>query len=59
MKYTYAYYEIRKPPNLPTENGVYYGKTPILEQALNVARSINGILYGITTDGTRVLIFYD
>lgn len=36
--YTILYYEIYVCPQKPTENGRYYGKTPVLEQAETVVR---------------------
>lgn len=36
--YTILYYEICECPQRPTDHGVYYGKTPILEQAETVVR---------------------
>lgn len=59
IKGTYTHYEIWTASDKPTEEGTYYGKTPILAQAVNVARSIGGCLYGITADGQRVMIWYD
>lgn len=58
MKYSYVEYEVHYPSYVPTEEGAYFGKTPILEQALNAARAIKGTLYGITTDGQRIVIWY-
>ncbi len=55
----YTYYEIWTASDKPTEKGTYYGKTPILEQALGVARAIGGNLYGITADGHHVYIWFD
>ena len=37
--YTILYYEIYECPQYPTENGKYYGKTPVLEQAEIVVRN--------------------
>ena len=34
--YTILYYEIYECPQCPTDNGKYFGKTPILEQAETV-----------------------
>ncbi len=59
MKGKYTHYEIWTASDKPTEEGTYYGKTPILEQALNVERAIGGNLYGITEDGQRVYILFD
>lgn len=36
--YKILYYEIYLCPQRPTDHGVYYGKTPILEQAETVIR---------------------
>ena len=58
MEYSYVGYEVHYPSHVPTEEGAYFGKTPILEQALDAARAINGTLYGITTDGQRIIIWY-
>ncbi len=54
----YEYYEIYEAPSNPTEYGTYYGKTPLLEQAISVcenAKSNGHILFikGVTSDGTR------
>lgn len=54
----YIGYEIHYPASAPTENGKYFGRTPILEQALQAAKAIGGALYGIKADGTRVFILY-
>lgn len=37
--YTILYYEIYECPQHPIENGKYYGKTPVLEQAETVVRN--------------------
>lgn len=37
--YTILYYEIYECPQHPIENGKYYGKTPVLEQAEIVVRN--------------------
>jgi len=55
----YTHYEIWTASDKPTEKGAYYGKTPILEQAVEVARAIGGNLYGIQADGQRVCIWID
>lgn len=39
--YTILYYEIYECSQHPTENGKYYGKTPVLEQAETVVRNAN------------------
>lgn len=54
----YIGFEIHYPATRPTENGKYFGRTPIFEQALNAVKSINGALYGITSTGQRIFIFY-
>lgn len=36
--YTVLSYEIYECPQCPTDNGTYYGKTPMLEQAETVVR---------------------
>lgn len=36
--YKILYYEIYVCPQKPTDHGVYYGKTPILEQAETIVR---------------------
>lgn len=36
--YKILYYEIYECPQKPTDNGKYYGKTPVLEQAETVIR---------------------
>ena len=36
--YMILYYEINKCPQNPTDNGKYYGKTSVLEQAKTVVR---------------------
>lgn len=58
MKENYKGYEVHYPATAPNENGAYFGKTPIFEQALGAARKIGGSLYGITADGGRVMILY-
>ena len=37
--YTILYYEIYECPQRPTDNGTYYGKTPLSEQAETVVRN--------------------
>lgn len=37
--YIILHYEIYDCPQCPTENGKYYGKTPVLEQAEAVVRN--------------------
>lgn len=58
MRNDYVGFEVRRPANSPTENGEYYGKTPVFEQALGAAKSIGGALYGITASGEKVFICY-
>lgn len=36
--YKILYYEICEYPQKPTDNGKYYGKTPVLEQAETIIR---------------------
>lgn len=38
------------------EKGEYMGKTPNLEQARRAADAVGGALYGITSDGRKVLL---
>lgn len=38
-EYTVLYYEIYECPKCPTDNGKYYGKTPIQEQAETIVRN--------------------
>lgn len=58
MKEKYIGFEVHYPANNPQASSKYFGKTPIFEQALKAAKSIGGALYGITPDGTHVLIIY-
>lgn len=58
MKYNYKYYEVRYPAKHPTDEGIYFGKTPILEQALNAAKAINGYLCGITENDEKITIWH-
>lgn len=37
--YTILHYEIYEYPQCPTDNGRYYGKTPLLEQAETVIKN--------------------
>lgn len=37
--YTILYYEIYECPQCPTDNGKYFGKTPILEQTETIVRN--------------------
>lgn len=58
MKNKYVSYEVRYSSEIPTENGKYFGKTPIFEQALTAAKKIKGSLYGILPNGEAVWILY-
>ena len=58
MEKKYSCFEVRYPSEHPLEEGKYFGKTPIFEQALKAVKAIGGVLYGIKPDGTYVLIFY-
>ena len=58
MKHEYVGYEIHYPAERPTDDGKYFGKSPIFEQAIKAAQAIGGALYGITADGQRVFILY-
>lgn len=53
MKYSL---EVYRPVKSPTEKGEYMGKTPNLEQARRAADAVGGALYGITSDGRKVLL---
>lgn len=48
--------EVYRPAKSPTEKGEYMGKTPNLEQARRAADAVGGALYGITSDGRKVLL---
>lgn len=57
----FAFYEVYKAPENPTEEGVYFGKTGLLEQAIaacNHAQKEGKIYFikGVTHDGRRILI---
>lgn len=57
-EYTILFYEIYICPTVPTANGVYYGKTPILEQAQEVMKLAkeNGqslLIKAVCSDGKR------
>lgn len=58
MNSKYVGFEIHYPSYDPHKEGKYFGKAPIFEQALKAAQSINGVLYGILPEGTRVIILY-
>lgn len=58
MKEKYISFEVRYPSENPTEEGRYFGKSPIYAQALNDAKKIGGSLYGITESGKKVFILY-
>lgn len=56
--YTILYYEIYECPKCPAENGRYYAKTPILEQAEAVVRKAkeNGqtlFIKAVCSDGEK------
>lgn len=52
----YVSFEVYRPVKSPTEKGEYMGKTPNLEQARRAADAVGGALYGITSDGRKVLL---
>lgn len=59
--YTILSYEIYECPQKPTENGRYYGKTPVLEQAETVIRNAKekGIMLfikAVCSDGTKMYL---
>ena len=56
MENKYVSFEVYRPVKSPTEKGEYMGKTPNLEQARRAADAVGGALYGITSDGRRVLL---
>lgn len=56
MENKYVSFEIYRPVKSPTEKGEYMGKTPNLEQARRAADAVGGALYGITSDGRKVLL---
>lgn len=56
MENKYVSFEVYRPAKSPTENGEYMGKTPNLEQARRAADAVGGALYGITSDGRKVLL---
>lgn len=53
--YTILEYEIYTCPKNPTEEGVYYGKTPILEQAQSIIKNAKGNLFikAVCSDGKK------
>lgn len=58
QNYTILYYEIYICPECPTENGKYYGKTPILEQAQTIIKKgkENGLelfIKAVCSDGIK------
>ena len=55
MENKYVSFEVYRPVKSPTEKGEYMGKTPNLEQARRAADAVGGALYGITSDGRKVL----
>ena len=56
MENKYVSFEVYRPVKSPTEKGEYMGKTPNLEQARRAADAVGGALYGITSDGRKVLL---
>lgn len=56
MENKYLSFEVYRPVKSPTEKGEYMGKTPNLEQARRAADAVGGALYGITSDGRKVLL---
>ena len=56
MENKYVSFEVYRPAKSPTEKGEYMGKTPNLEQARRAADAVGGALYGITSDGRKVLL---
>lgn len=56
MENKYVSFEVYRPAKSPTEKGEYMGKTPNLEQARRAADVVGGALYGITSDGRKVLL---
>ena len=55
MENKYVSFEVYRPVKSPTEKGEYMGKTPNLEQARRAA-AVGDALYGITSDGRKVLL---
>jgi len=55
MENKYVSFEVYRPAK-STEKGEYMGKTPNLEQARRAADAVGGALYGITSDGRKVLL---
>ena len=56
----YSYFELYEVPKKPNERGNYYGKTPILNQALDVIENAKKhgktlFIKGVTADGQKVL----
>ena len=56
MEKKYVSFEVYRPVKSPMEKGEYMGKTPNLEQARRAADAVGGALYGITSDGRKVLL---
>lgn len=61
-EYTILYYEIYECPQCPTENGKYYGKTPVLEQAKAAVRNAKRdgrelFLKAVCSDGKKRYLF--
>lgn len=60
--YTVIGYELYEYPQKPTENGKYYGKTPILEQAETVVRKAKEsgtqlFIKAVCSDGKKRYVF--
>lgn len=53
MENKYVSFEVYRPVKSPTEKGEYM---PNLEQARRAADAVGGALYGITSDGRKVLL---
>lgn len=59
--YTVLFYEIYVCPECPTDDGVYYSKTPILEQAQTIVKKgkengLNLFLKAVCSDGKKQYI---
>jgi hypothetical protein len=52
MENKYVSFEVYRPVKSPTEKGEYMD----LEQARRAADAVGGALYGITSDGRKVLL---
>ena len=53
MENKYVSFEVYRPVKSPTEKGEYMAN---LEQARRAADAVGGALYGITSDGHKVLL---